>query len=98
MKLIPTNPHHDFSELGKATGVQFSHSTPGRQDDWHTTQPPRYMITLSGRGEIELGSGQRIPLDPGKILLAQDSTGKGHRTRVIGSEEGLTVLVLLGDQ
>lgn len=37
------------------------------------------------------------PLEPGTILLGEDTTGKGHKTRVTGTEEVLVVIVTLPD-
>jgi len=55
--------------------------------DWHTAPRRQYVITLSGHGEVELIDGTKIALGPGSIDLAEDLTGKGHITRVIGNEE-----------
>jgi hypothetical protein len=46
----------------------------------------RYVITLSGRGEIELAGGQKIMLEPGHVLLAEDLTGKGHIARALTAD------------
>jgi hypothetical protein len=56
------------------------------------------VITLSGRGEIELAGGKKIGLEPGHIELAEDLTGKGHITRVVGTEDRITVALPLTDQ
>jgi hypothetical protein len=59
--------------------------------DWHTAPRRQYVITLSGRGEIELAGGKKIALEPGHIELAEDLTGKGHITRVVGTEDRVTI-------
>jgi hypothetical protein len=56
------------------------------------------VITLSGRGEIEVAGGQKISVEPGHIELAEDLTGKGHITRVMGSEDRVTIQLPLADQ
>jgi hypothetical protein len=55
------------------------------------------VITLSGRGEVELVDGTKIELGPGSIDLAEDLTGKGHITRVIGNEDRVTIAIPVVD-
>jgi hypothetical protein len=40
------------------------------------------VITLTGRGEVEIAGGQKIPMEPGRVLLFEDITGKGHISRL----------------
>jgi hypothetical protein len=54
-------------------------------------------VYLSGEGEIEASDGEMRALGPGTILLAEDTTGKGHITGVNGSEDMLVVILLLPD-
>jgi hypothetical protein len=86
------------TEVMKATGVQFSRTSPGRFSDWHVGPRRQFVITLQGRGEIELAGGRKITMEPGHIELIEDLTGKGHTTRVIGTEDRITVSIPLADQ
>lgn len=81
------------ASAAKVSGAQFIRWPPGYTWGWHTASKPQYVITVSGHGEVELAGGQKIPLDPGRILIAGDVTGKGHITRTIGTED--LVLLLL---
>ncbi len=83
------------SELMKATGVQFSRTPAGYFNDWHVGPRRQYVITLSGRGEIEVAGGKKIAMGPGHINLIEDTTGKGHTTRVVGTEDRVTVAIPL---
>jgi hypothetical protein len=74
-------------------GLQFERSSPTRSNDWHTASRRQYVITLHGKGEIELTGGRKILLEPGRILLAEDTTGKGHLTRTVGGEDWIAVVV-----
>jgi hypothetical protein len=86
------------SELMKATGAQFSRTPAGNFSDWHVGPRRQYVITLSGRGEIEVAGGKKISMGPGHINLIEDLTGKGHTTRVVGTEDRITVAIPLADQ
>lgn len=97
VKLVRGDTSTEMSETAKATGVQFRRQAPHYFEDWHTSPRKQYVITLSGRGEIELGDGRKIPLEPGRIVLVEDLTGKGHISRGVGAEERISVLVPLAE-
>ena len=88
----------EVSEMLKVTGAEIHRTPPGRVNDWHNAPRRQYVITLSGRGEIELAGGKKISLEPGHMELAEDLTGKGHITRVVGSEDRVTIQLPLADQ
>jgi quercetin dioxygenase-like cupin family protein len=94
LKLTPT-PLFDReqSETVKVTSSYVVRFPPGFLQDWHPATARRYVITLSGRGEVELAGGQKIPLDPGRILQAEDVAGKGHITRTLGTVDWIALLV-----
>jgi len=89
---------NEVSDLLKVTGAEIHRTPPGRVNDWHNAPRRQYVITLSGRGEIEVAGGKKISLEPGHMELAEDLTGKGHITRVVGSEDRVTIQLPLADQ
>ena len=89
---------NEISEMWKVTGAEIHRTPPGKVNSWHTAPRRQYVITLSGRGEIELTGGKKISLVPGDIELAEDVTGKGHITRVVGNEDRVTIQLPLADQ
>jgi quercetin dioxygenase-like cupin family protein len=84
------------SELINATGVQFSSRPPAPASDWHTGPMRQYVITLSGRAELEVADGKKVAVGPGQINLIEDTTGKGHITRNL--EDRIVVTIPLADQ
>ena len=70
---------------------------PGWEADWHPAPFRELAVYLAGEGEIEASDGTIEPLEPGTILLVEDTTGIGHKTRVTGAEEMLVVIVSLPD-
>ena len=100
VKLRPSTrrPGLDESAPLKVSGAQFIRWPAGYVWEWHTPTQRQYVITVSGRGEVEVAGGQKIPLNPGQIVLAEDMTGKGHTTRSIGPEDLVLLLVPLGAQ
>jgi hypothetical protein len=55
-------------------------------EDWHCAHARRYVITLTGRGEAEIGGGQKVPMEPGSVVLFEDMTGKGHISRALTAD------------
>jgi hypothetical protein len=55
------------------------------------------VVTLAGESEIELGDGTKIRLHPGHILLAEDTSGQGHISRAIGSDDRISLFITLED-
>jgi quercetin dioxygenase-like cupin family protein len=86
-----------FKMLG-TTGAQLTRAKPGTVIDWHTAPRRQYVITLSGQGELEVAGGKKLSIGPGHIDLVEDTTGKGHITRVVGTEDRVTLQLPLTDQ
>ena len=87
----------DLTNLHTAKGVVFRAAEVGRISDWHNAPRRQYIITLSGEGEIGLEDGTKIRLRAGDVNLAEDMTGKGHTTRVVGDVPRVTATIHLED-
>lgn len=72
-----------LSALVPAKGVIFRETPAGGELDFHNAPQRQFVVTLSGVVEIECGDGSKRRLGPGDILLADDTTGRGHITREI---------------
>ncbi len=88
----------EHSETVKVTNFRFSRMSPGLINDWHPAAERGYVITLSGQVEFELAGGRKVLEEPGGILQAEDVTGKGHVTRVVGSADWVGVVVQFADR
>jgi len=74
------------------TGAQFLRWPRGFVWAGHPASRRQYVVIISGRGEVDVAGG-KVMLAPGRILLAEDVTGKGHVTRV-GADEDLVMLLV----
>ncbi|MFC1607838.1 hypothetical protein ACFL47_07695 [Candidatus Latescibacterota bacterium] len=52
-----------------------------REITWHTAPARQFVIWLTGKIEIETSDGEKRTFGPGDIVLAEDTTGKGHISR-----------------
>jgi hypothetical protein len=75
------------------SGAVLRRSPPGRVNDWHTASRRQYIITLSGHAELVLSGGQTLKVGPGDIELAEDTTGKGHITKTVGTEDRVSIAI-----
>ena len=89
--------HGQGSAMQLATGIAFRIAPPGYVLDWHCAPRRQYSISLSGTAEIEVGDGSVARVEPGDVVLAEDLTGQGHITRVVGSEPRFYAIVPLSD-
>ena len=78
--------HGEGTPVQPAAGIVFRVSPPGYVLDWHCAPRRQYSISLSGSAEIEVGDGTVARIGPGDVVLAEDLTGQGHITRVVGDE------------
>lgn len=69
----------------------------GIEQDWHVAPNRQIVIVMAGRLEVETTDGQVRHWGPGDICIADDSKGKGHRTRVTEGPARLLFLRLADD-
>jgi quercetin dioxygenase-like cupin family protein len=72
--------------LEAATGIRFAETPAGSALDWHEAPQRQYVLTLSGTLEFVTRDGERFVLRPGDLLLAEDTSGSGHRWRLIDDQ------------
>ena len=97
LKFSAGKPAEVFKMM-QVTGAELHRTAGGSFDDWHRAPRRQYVITLSGRAELEVAGGKKIPVGPGNIDLVEDTTGKGHITKVVGAEDRVTIQLPLADQ
>ena len=75
----------DFSRVISAYGLAFREtralSEAPALGEWHCAPQRQYVLFLSGSTEIEVSDGEKRVLNPGDVLLVEDTHGKGHRNR-----------------
>ena len=74
-----------------ATGTQFAIRTEGAFTDFHNAPRRQYVFYLTASVELGLGDGSTHVMEPGDVLLAEDTTGRGHTSRVVKGGISATV-------
>jgi quercetin dioxygenase-like cupin family protein len=85
----------DIGKLQPGDGIVFRHASPGEVNDWHVAPRRQYVINLSGHSEVEISDGTKQRFGPGDIFLVDDTTGRGHISRVVGPQPRVYVTVAI---
>ena len=80
-----------------ATAALFRCIAPGSVLDRHPAPRRQFVVTLSGSWEIEASAGTARTFKAGDVMLADDTTGEGHISRVIGNEPHVFMTVPLAE-
>lgn len=86
-----------LSEPIRAKSVIFRANDPGYDYDWHVAPQRQFIVLLDGAIEIEVSDGNRRTLRGGEVLLMEDTSGRGHRTRHVEQRERRSLFILLDD-
>lgn len=87
----------ETTPMQAARSVAVRRVAPGVVLDWHPAPRRQYLFTLSGAWEIECSKGEVERFEAGDIMLADDLTGRGHRSRVVGEAPHVFAVVPLAE-
>lgn len=82
--LRPGGGASDLSETIALAGAAFVRLPSGYARDFHTAPWRQFVVTLAGAIELATGDGSVRRVGVETVLLAEDTTGQGHITRVPG--------------
>ena len=83
----------DITPFESASRYGFLRAPAGWYGDWHPAPQRQILCYLAGEIEAETSDGEVRRFGAGSITLVDDISGKGHRSRVIGSESVLAKVV-----
>ena len=75
-----------YSDPVAVKSVIFRQTSGDYHLDFHNAPRRQFVVNLRGSVEIETGLGEKRILGPGDILLAEDTTGRGHISRAVDGE------------
>ena len=85
------------STIQSSSTIQFVYQPPGYIIDMHPAPRKQYVITLQGQAEIIMGDGTKRTFGPGDIVLAEDLTGEGHITKIVGDIPRISAQISIND-
>lgn len=89
----PPAPPISVSRAMNVENVTFISSPVGWFGDWHPSPVRQIIICLAGELEVEVSDGEVRTLGPGSVVLVEDTEGKGHISRVVGTERTFMVSI-----
>lgn len=95
---IPLNDNGEIgflSQAQKAGTVIFRKVTAGYDYDFHNAPARQYIILMDGAIEIETSLGDKRTFNAGQVLLVEDTTGKGHRTKNVNNAVRSSIFITL---
>ncbi len=95
---IPLNDAGEIGMLSEAVPVReiiFRENAPTYDYDWHHAPRRQYIALLDGEIEIEVSDGETRRFRGGDVLLMEDTSGRGHRTRTIDGKSRRSIFVTL---
>ena len=87
-----------LSDRYEVKDIQFRINDADYDWDFHNAPARQFIILLDGEIEITTSLGEIRKFSGGDILLVEDTTGKGHRTRNVRQQVRRSVFIrLAGD-
>lgn len=91
----PPAPALYLSAFTEAKKFSFVNAPAGWYGDWHPTPKRQVFVYISGKIEAKVSDGEVRMFGPGSVTLLEDTTGKGHTSRVVGDQEVLGMVIQL---
>jgi hypothetical protein len=91
----PPAPPLYLSSFSPALQYFFCTVPAGWRGDWHPTPQRQFFFIISGEIAGQVSDGEVRQFGAGRVVLAEDTTGKGHISWVIGESDMLAAVVQL---
>lgn len=78
-----------------STHVTLEETASGGTLAWHTAPVRQLVVTLAGTLVFATRDGEEFMLEPGDVLLAEDTAGSGHQWRLEGADPWRRMYVVL---
>ena len=87
-----------LSKLIAGTGVIFREVGGDYALDFHTAPRRQFVVNLSGSVDITVGDGSTRRLGSGEVLLAEDTTGQGHKSQAVAGTPRTCLFIPIDDK
>ena len=86
-----------LSKLLSGSGVIFREVHGSYDLDFHQAPRRQLVVNLTGAVDITVGDGTVRRLQAGEILLAEDTTGRGHKSKAVDGQPRTCLFVPIDD-
>jgi hypothetical protein len=91
----PPAPPLGLGPVDGARSVRFIGAPAGWDSPPHPAPARQWVVMVQGTVEATTTDGEVRRFGPGGAVLLEDTNGVGHRTRVLGNEPWLAMVVVL---
>lgn len=81
-----------------AAHVTVEETAGGGSLAWHTAPVRQLVVTLSGTTQFITRDGETFTVNPGDVLLAEDTAGSGHQWQLQGGDPWRRMYVVLAPE
>lgn len=97
IELAPGRNADQVSATMSSTRVTVEETAGGGALAWHTAPVRQLVVTMSGTLVFATRDGAEFVLNPGDVLLAEDTAGSGHQWHLQGADPWRRMYVVLAD-
>ena len=91
----PSTAGYSVTKMMPARGVAIMHNPAGVEDEWHPI-PARSLVTvLKGKIRLQTSDGDSRVVQPGDLILFEDTTGIGHLLNGVDQQESDFAIIRL---
>jgi len=91
----PPAPPLELSSFTPSNQIGFMNAPAGWSSSWHPSNGRNLFVVLSGEWEVTASDGESRRFLAGSVLLVEDTTGRGHSSRVVGEADSLAIMAEL---
>ena len=91
----PPAPPLGLGPVAGSRSVRFIGAPAGWDSPPHPAPARQWVVMIQGIVEATTTDGEVRRFGPGAAVLLEDTSGVGHRTRVVGDEPWLAIVVVL---
>jgi quercetin dioxygenase-like cupin family protein len=96
VNFAPPAPPVGLTSYTPASQLVFFKTPSGWYGDWHPAPKRQFFCCLSGEFEITVSDGETRVFRAGEVFLLEDTSGKGHKSKVTSKEDFIAAIVQLG--
>ena len=90
-----SGPAGQISDPVTVASMAFRQTDGSYSLEWHNAPRRQYIINLEGSVEITTSDGESRVIGPGEIILAEDTTGKGHVSKAVAGGKRRSLVIPL---
>lgn len=83
----------ELSQSQAAMDYRFMNAPAGWTSEWHPSSARNLFVVITGEWEVTASDGEVQRFKTGDVLLVEDTTGKGHTSRVVSEEDSVALMI-----